>query len=175
MTMARNIEIKARLIDRAQVLARLPSLATSGPTEIAQDDTFFRCTSGRLKLRDFGDGTGELIHYHRADEAGPKASSYIRSPTTAPDTLRQALTLAYGQIGRVRKQRTLYLIGRTRVHLDRVVDLGDYLELEVVLADGETDASGTQEAQDIMAALGIAPTSLVQGAYLDLLAARPAA
>lgn len=167
--MARNIEIKARMTDRAQVLTRLTPLATSGPTEIAQDDTFFRCTSGRLKLRDFGDGTGELIHYHRADEAGPKASSYVRSPTAEPDTLRQALTLAHGQIGRVRKQRTLYLIGRTRVHLDRVVDLGDYLELEVVLADHEADAVGTQEARDIMAALGIAPTSLVQGAYLDLL------
>ncbi|WP_039853124.1 class IV adenylate cyclase [Hylemonella gracilis] len=169
--MARNIEIKVRMTDRAQVLTRLTPLATSGPTEIAQDDTFFRCASGRLKLRDFGDGTGELIHYHRADEAGPKASSYVRSPTAEPDTLRQALTLAHGQIGRVRKQRTLYMIGRTRVHLDRVVDLGDYLELEVVLADHEADASGTQEAQDIMAALGIAPASLVQGAYLDLLAA----
>lgn len=167
--MARNIEIKARMIDRAQVLTRFTPLATSGPTEIAQDDTFFRCTSGRLKLRDFGDGTGELIHYHRPDEAGPKASSYVRSPTAEPDTLRQALTLAHGQIGRVRKQRTLYLIGRTRVHLDRVVDLGDFIELEVVLADHEADAVGTQEAQDIMAALGIAPTSLVQGAYLDLL------
>lgn len=169
MTMARNIEIKARMDDRAQVLTRLTPLATFGPTEIAQDDTFFRCTSGRLKLRDFGDGTGELIHYHRADEAGPKVSSYVRSPTAKPDTLRQALTLAHGQIGRVCKQRTLYLIGRTRVHLDRVVDLGDYLELEVVLADHEADAVGTQEARDIMAALGIAEASLVQGAYLDLL------
>lgn len=172
MTMARNVEIKARMNDRAQVLTHLLPLATSGPSEISQDDTFFKTTSGRLKLRDFGDGTGELIYYERADEAGPKASFYVRSPTTEPDTLRQALTLAHGQIGRVRKQRTLYLIGRTRVHLDQVVDLGDYLELEVVLADHEVDASGTQEAQDIMAALGIASTSLVQGAYLDLLAAR---
>jgi predicted adenylyl cyclase CyaB len=167
--MARNIEIKARMPDRAQVLACLLPLATSGPTEISQDDTFFRCASGRLKLRDFGDGTGELIYYQRPDEAGPKTSFYIRTPTAQPDTLRQALTLAHGQIGRVRKQRTLYLIGRTRVHLDRVVDLGDYLELEVVLDDNEALASGMQEARAIMAALGIAETSLVQGAYLDLL------
>ncbi|MFO6418624.1 class IV adenylate cyclase [Hylemonella sp. W303a] len=167
--MARNIEIKARMDDRAQVLARLSPLATSGPTDIAQDDTFFRCASGRLKLRDFGDGTGELIHYHRADEAGPKTSSYVRSPTAQPDTLRQALTLAHGQIGRVQKQRTLYLIGRTRVHLDQVLDLGDFVELEVVLRDDEAPESGVEEAERIMAALGIAATSLVQGAYLDLL------
>jgi predicted adenylyl cyclase CyaB len=169
MTMARNVEIKARMNDRAQVLTHLLPLATSGPSEISQDDTFFKTTSGRLKLRDFGDGTGELIYYERADEAGPKASFYVRSPTTEPDTLRQALTLAHGQMGRLRKQRTLYLIGRTRVHLDQVADLGDFIELEVVLNDGETPESGAQEARRIMAALDLTDTQLVRGAYLDLL------
>lgn len=167
--MARNIEIKARMADRARVLACLLPLATSGPTEISQDDTFFKAASGRLKLREFDDGTGELIHYQRADDAGPKVSSYIRSPTAEPDTLRQALTLTHGQIGRVRKQRTLYLIGRTRVHLDRVIGLGEFIELEVVLDDEETLESGMQEAKQIMAALGIAEAQLVRGAYLDLL------
>lgn len=166
--MDRNIEIKARMAERARVLACLLPLATSGPTEISQDDTFFTTASGRLKLRDFGNGTGELIYYERADDAGPK-TSYIRTSTAEPDTLRQALTLAHGQIGRVRKQRTLYLVGRTRVHLDRVMDLGDFIELEVVLHDDETLESGTQEARRIMAALDIAEAMLVRGAYLDLL------
>ena len=58
--------------------------------------------------------------------------------TTTPDTLRESLlSPAYGQVGRVRKSRTLFLAGRTRIHLDRVEGLGDFLELEVVLADGE--------------------------------------
>jgi len=42
--------------------------------------------------------------------------------------------------GGVVKQRTVYLVGRTRVHLDRVAGLGHYLELEVVLADNEDEA-----------------------------------
>jgi predicted adenylyl cyclase CyaB len=171
--MARNVEIKARMAERARVLDCLLPLATSGPTEISQDDTFFKAVSGRLKLRDFGDGRGELIYYKRADEVGPKTSFYIRTPTAEPDALRQALTLAHGQIGRVRKQRTLYLVGRTRVHLDRVMDLGDFIELEVVLDDDETPESGTQEARRLMAALGIAEAMLVRGAYLDLLTRHP--
>jgi len=169
--MARNIEIKAWVDDPAALAARAAAIADSGPTVIAQDDTFFRCpTPGdRLKLRAFDDGTGELIFYRRADAAGPKESFYLLSPTASPETLREALTLAHGQVGRVRKERTLYLVGRTRVHLDRVDGLGDLMELEVVLADGDSAEAGMQEAHALMARLGIPAARLVQGAYVDLL------
>ena len=94
--------------------------------------------------------------------------------TSSPDTLREALSLAYGQAGRVRKHRTLYHVGRTRVHLDRVEELGHFLELEVVLSEGEPSASGVEEAHKLMAALGVAPTQLIAGAYVDLLAQKHA-
>jgi predicted adenylyl cyclase CyaB len=170
--MARNIEIKARVADMAALAARAAAIADSGPVEIPQDDTFFRCDNGRLKLRVFESGHGELIFYRRADQGGPKESFYLLSPTESPDTLREALTLANGQEGRVIKHRTLFLVGRTRVHLDRVEGLGDYMELEVVLADGETTDAGTREAHELMARLGIPADCLVEGAYHDLLRAR---
>lgn len=172
--MPRNIEIKARL-DGAGALdelaARAAALGADGPREIVQDDTFFRCDNGRLKLRVFPDGAGELIFYRRADAAGPKESFYVLAPVGDGDALRLALTLAYGQAGRVRKRRRLYLAGRTRVHLDEVEGLGAFLELEVVLRDGEATAEGDAEARALMAALGVAPAQLVEGAYVDLLAA----
>ena len=169
--MARNIEIKAWVDDPAALAARVAAIADAGPTAIAQDDTFFRCpTPGdRLKLRAFADGTGQLIFYRRADRAGPKESFYLLSPTASPDTLREALTLAHGQAGRVRKQRTLFLVGRTRVHLDRVDGLGDLMELEVVLGDDEPAEAGVAEAHALMARLGVDPGRLVEGAYVDLL------
>jgi predicted adenylyl cyclase CyaB len=173
--MARNIEIKAHVADLNALAARTAAIADSGPVPIAQDDTFFRCDNGRLKLRVFEDGTGELIFYRRADQGGPKQSSYVLAPVTSPDTLREALTLAYGQAGRVVKQRTLYLVGRTRVHLDRVAGLGDFMELEVVLADDEAPAAGVREAQALMLSLGIAPGDLVEQAYVDLLRERSGA
>jgi len=77
--------------------------------------------------------------------------------------------MAYGAAGRVRKHRTLYLVGRTRVHLDRVEGLGDFLELEVVLAEGDSADAGVKEARGLMAALGLADDQLVEGAYVDLL------
>ncbi len=171
--MPRNIEIKARLALDAEamnaLLGRAQALADHGPEPIAQDDTFFACAQGRLKLRVFADGHGELIAYRRADAAGPKTSDYRITPVADPASLRETLTHALGQTGRVVKQRTLLLIGRTRVHLDRVVGLGDFLELEVVLADDEREAVGEAEAHALLERLQIGATQLVRGAYVDLL------
>jgi predicted adenylyl cyclase CyaB len=166
--MARNVEIKARVGDRDALMRRAQAIATGGPIEIAQDDTFFRCDSGRLKLRAFSAERGELIFYRRADTRGPKESFYLRSETASPDTLRESLALAYGVSGRVRKERTVYFAGRTRIHIDRVEGLGDFMELEVVLGDGESAAEGMREAHDLMAKLGIDASALVEGAYVDL-------
>ena len=167
--MPRNIEIKARVADREALERRVTELADSGPEPIFQDDTFFACPTGRLKLRDFDNGCGELIFYQRADESGPKPSYYRIAPTDGPEALRQVLLDAYGSPGRVIKQRTLYLAGRTRIHLDRIEGLGDFMELEVVLGEDEAPEQGLAEAHRLMNELGIEPSSLVEGAYLDLL------
>ena len=172
--MPRNIEIKARVGDLETLRRRAAELAEGGPEVIFQDDTFFSCPTGRLKLRDFGNRQGELIFYQRADESGPKPSYYRIAPTDDPESLRQVLLEAYGSPGRVVKQRTLYLAGRTRIHLDRVAGLGDFMELEVVLGEDETPEQGLAEAQRLMSELGIEASALVEGAYLDLLgSARP--
>lgn len=169
--MPRNVEIKARIASVAALAGRAAAIADTGPTLIEQDDTFFRCDTGRLKLRQFADGEGELIYYRRPDQQGPKESFYIVSRTSTPAALRESLALAYGAIGRVQKRRTLFLVGRTRIHLDEVKELGEFLELEVVLEEGEATDAGIHTAHEIMGALGVAPSQLIDGAYLDLLAA----
>ena len=53
--MARNIEIKARIEDIELLKAKVADMADKGPIEIFQDDTFFSCPNGRMKLRTFSD------------------------------------------------------------------------------------------------------------------------
>jgi predicted adenylyl cyclase CyaB len=171
--MARNVEIKARLSGIAAIEPKVRALADTGPTAIAQDDSFFHCPHGRLKLRVFADGHGELIAYERGDTSGPKLSDYVRAPVADPAALREALTRACGLRGRVIKQRTLYLIGATRVHLDVVEGLGHFLELEVVLRDEQTLAAGEAIAQQLLSTLGIETDQLLSQAYIDLLEQRP--
>lgn len=83
--MTHNIEIKACVTDPVGLATRTASLADSGPVAIFQDDTFSACAEGSIKLRDFGNGSGELIFYRRPDQTGPEESFYILSPTQSPD------------------------------------------------------------------------------------------
>jgi adenylate cyclase class IV len=173
--MPRNVEVKARIDSVEALLPRARALADGPEVLIEQDDTFFACAQGRLKLRDFGDGHGELIHYERADSEGPKLSDYVRAPTSDPAALREALSRAQGQIGRVRKTRWLLMAGQTRIHLDRVHGLGDFMELEVVLRHDQSAADGEAMAQALLARLGIDASQRLAGAYLDLLRAASSA
>jgi adenylate cyclase class IV len=168
--MPRNIEIKARIDSPETLIAKVAAIADEGPIKIEQDDTFFRCQSGRLKLRAFSNGAGELIFYRRANQVGPKESFYLLSPTSAPDPLRESLSLAYGQVGRVRKLRILFMVGRTRVHIDKVEQLGDFLELEVVMTGDEPADAGMREARELMESLDVKSHQLIEDAYIDLLA-----
>ena len=170
--MARNIEIKAKIKNIDGLAAKVAAIADKGPFELFQDDTFFTCPNGRLKLRTFSATEAELIFYRRPDQTGPKESVYSIAPVTAPDKIREVLSQAYGQTGRVIKHRTLFLIGRTRVHLDKVEGLGDFLELEVVLAEKEASDDGVAVANDLLRKLGIPPDNLIEGAYVDLIKPR---
>ena len=170
--MPSNVEIKARIPSVDALLPLAQALSDDEHLQrIHQDDTFFAVPHGRLKLREFHDGAGELIHYLRPDATGPKVSDYLLVPVPEPDAMRDALHRACGLVGRVRKHRILALVGQTRIHLDQVEGLGDFLELEVMLREGQTEAEGTAIAHDLMARLGVTPDQLVQGAYLDLLRA----
>ena len=167
--MPRNIEVKARISSVESVLPRARALADGEPVMIEQDDSFFVVPQGRLKLRQFADGSAELIHYHRADSPDTKASDYVRVPVPDPAALREALARACGLLGRVQKRRLLLMAGPTRIHLDRVAGLGDFMELEVVLADGQSDAEGAAIAEALMDALGLADAHRLAGSYLDLM------
>ncbi len=167
--MPANIEIKARVSDPATLLANARALTGAEPEIILQTDTFFQAETGRLKVREFEGGTGELISYHRPDSEGPKTSSYAISPTADAKTLCSVLAAVLPVRGVVRKKRLLFLAGRTRIHLDEVEGLGSYMELEVVLAEGEDQVGGEREAAELMGRLGVTSGDLVSGAYIDLM------
>jgi predicted adenylyl cyclase CyaB len=167
--MPTNVEIKARISDPERLRATLEEITGNTGELLVQEDVFFRVQTGRLKLRIFDEQRGELIAYQRRDQTGPKLSEYAITPTRNPANARHLLENLLGVIGVVRKHRLLFLIGATRVHLDRVEGLGDFLELEVVLQDGENAEAGTIIAQRLMERLEIEEKCLIGRAYIDLL------
>ena len=169
--MPANIEIKARLPDLEAVKARAEALSDAPVEVIPQEDTFFNVPRGRLKLRELAPDRAQLVYYERGDVAGPKRSDYILAGTSEPAALKAALSAALGVRGVVRKRRYLYLAGQTRIHLDEVEGLGTFMELEVVLRPGQTDAEGQVIAEGLLGKLGVKESDLIEGAYMDLIEA----
>ena len=170
--MPANIEIKARVRDY-DALRRQAEMISDKPCEvIRQEDTFFVTSRGRLKLRILALDSAEIIYYERPDHGGPKRSDYRIARTSDPENLKHVLDLAYGIRGSIIKTRYLYMVGDTRIHLDDVDGLGHFIELEVVMRDGQSDAEGEAIAEDLMQKLGVQKEDLLEGAYMDLLERR---
>lgn len=75
-----------------------------------------------------------MIYYDRPDVEGPKLSTYEKCniPASEVNGLNNVLCHALGAVGNVKKKRHLYMVGNTRVHVDNVDGLGDFMELEVI-------------------------------------------
>ena len=168
--MPSNVEIKAILENRMAAEVIASRLSDRVPEIIRQEDTFFRSKDARLKLRILGRQRGELIRYERPDVAGIRCSQYSIARTSDPEALRDILGRTLGILGVVRKTRTLYKVGQTRIHIDRVEGLGNFLELEVVLRPGQSEVEGKTIAQGLLGNFGIEEHQLVGAAYIDLLA-----
>lgn len=167
--MPANVELKARVHDMARLRNLVATFSDTPGVLIEQEDTFFPSPHGRFKLRLTSPQHGELIVYERPDIPGPKLSSYATMALTEPQALRALLTRALGIQGVVRKQRWLYRVGQTRVHLDHVEGLGHFMELEVVLHPGQTVGDGERIANALFERCGIQKEALISQAYLDLL------
>jgi predicted adenylyl cyclase CyaB len=169
-----NVEIKAVLPDPARAEQIATRLSGGNGEVIQQVDIFFPSEHARLKLRMLGPNSGELIRYERPDLAAARSSRYVIARTPDPQNLLEILTATLGTSGTVTKTRRLFLVGQTRVHIDEVEGLGNFLELEVVLRDGQTESEGRRIAEQLLSEFGIRPEQLVAKAYIDLLRTKAA-
>ncbi|XP_018023054.1 uncharacterized protein LOC108679054 [Hyalella azteca] len=171
-----NVEIKATIRDFDSFCTIAKEVSNTSAIIILQEDTFFDVPKGRLKLRKKtkeGKVEEQLIYYDRPDTPGPKTSSFYLVQGSSVEgglqPLQDLLTACLGVRGRVLKTRHLYLLGQTRLHVDRVVGLGDFMELEVVLKEGQSAAEGEVIAEDIRRKLGVRDEDLLSGAYMDMI------
>ncbi|CAG7818632.1 unnamed protein product [Allacma fusca] len=176
--MPTNIEVKARMtISHERAIEIALELSQSHIPEIStliQEDIFFHCNHGRLKLRretQEDSETAVLIAYERPDVVGPKRSDYVKTSIPEPDELEDALTRSLGVKERVSKTRLLSIVERdglkSRIHLDDVDGLGHFIEFEVLIDDEKDLEKGEEFAKYLCAAFNIKDGDHVDGAYVD--------
>lgn len=167
--MAKNVEIKAKVRNLAQTKELIERLPFSSREVVDQEDTFFVVEKGKLKLRRIAHNRAELIRYDRTDQIGPKTSEYSITATNCPDIVLRSLSGRYAIKGIVKKRRELYIIRQMRIHLDDVDGLGNYIEFEYVLNEGQDVREGEEQVNKLMDILGIGKDDLEDKAYIDLL------
>ncbi len=97
--LARNIELKARLVSLDAARATAARLATEELGLEIQVDTYFVCRQGRLKLRQIDGSRAQFVWYARLDRPDAKASDYRLVSVSEPEPLKAALAEALGNAG----------------------------------------------------------------------------
>jgi cytidine deaminase len=171
-----NVELKARCADLDLATERCAAIGAVEQGVLEQRDTYFSTVRGRLKLRELGSGTSELLAYERVDDPEATESSYLLVPVPAPHELSEALVAALGEpLVVVSKRRRLFLYEGVRIHLDDVDGLGSFIEVEAVLPDAGDAETARAKVARLRAELEIAEEDLVAGGYSDLLLDEPEA
>jgi predicted adenylyl cyclase CyaB len=167
----RNIELKARIADPSSARAICESIDAEDAGLLNQRDTYFRTSSGRLKLREEEGSVAQLIAYQRPDHSSQRESQYHLVPVEDAQLLKAALNQGLGVTVTVAKMRHLFLWREVRIHIDRVVDLGDFIEFEAV-ASADSDLTTERKlVEQLRQRFEIEETDLIASSYSDLLLA----
>jgi predicted adenylyl cyclase CyaB len=90
-----------------------------------------------------------------------------------PDpALKEILRRALGVLVVVDKKREIYFIENVKFHIDRVEELGTFMEIEAIDRTGEIGEKRLREqCQWYLQLFDIHPADLISGSYSDLLLA----
>ncbi len=164
-----NVEWKARVHSIDPYEERLLQLNPRFAGLDHQVDTYFRVSTGRLKLRE-GNIENALIHYEREDRADAKRSSVILYRCAPDPALKQILALHLGVRVVVDKQRKIYFLDNVKFHFDRVAGLGEFVEVEAISQEGRfTETELDRQCRHYAEVLGISPDAFERASYSDLL------
>lgn len=97
-----------------------------------QKDIYYDIKNGRLKLRIINEKSGSLIYYNRSSRTRKRVSNYIISVTKDFNELHDIMKRFHGVKITVEKTREIFVYDNIRIHLDKVKNLGNFLEFEVI-------------------------------------------
>lgn len=189
-------EVERKLqAEHGVVRGRLTGLDADHVGQVTQTDTYynapdrdFAATDEALRVRREADGPepegGAGDRRESAERVlltykGPLVDDVSKTREEAEtrvvdgDQLRSILTgLGYDAVATVRKERDRYAVGDCLVTLDRVTDLGEFVEVEYHDPVPEGEINRAQESvASLLGELGLDPGAAIRASYLGLLLA----
>jgi len=165
-----NFEFKARLNNEPRVREALKRLNARFIGTDHQIDTYFRVPGGRLKVRE-GRLENALIFYRRSNVRRARQAAVEMMLLSRRNSLRSILARALGTLAVVDKRREIYFVKNVKIHLDRVRQLGKFLEVEAISRTGDVKRIRSQ-ARQFQKLFGITAKDIVAESYSDLVLAK---
>jgi adenylate cyclase class 2 len=172
-----EIEIKARA-DHEALRKRLKQEGAALERAVEQSDVYYNApdrdfgkTDEALRLRREG-GQVFLTYKGKKLDARSKTRKEVEVEVADFDRMEDVLySLGYRTTLRVHKVREIYHLGGAVVCLDRVDDLGDFVELEAMAVDERAMAERRDWLINEIRRLGVTG-ELIRESYLEMLLAK---
>lgn len=162
----KNIELKIILNNDRNVVKAIKKI---GAKLMHQVDTYYNCKNGRLKIREINNKYFELIFYQRPDRPSSKISNYLllKMKRDQTEIMKNILREVLGEKSVIKKVRNLWIYKNTRIHIDKVAGLGDFLELETMVRKSGLKYAH-KEHNKIIKLLSLSNFKKVSKSYSDL-------
>lgn len=166
--MAINLELKAALADHEIIKHSLKTINATFEGSLDQKDIYYNVPKGLLKLR-IENGKSSLIRYYRDEKNPERWSNYFVVYLEGKET-EELFESLYEIETTVIKKRELFLYKDTRIHLDKVTNLGHFIELETVVHDSKDRAKILFDEMTTLLQLDL--TKQIRSSYKDLILAK---
>lgn len=144
----REFEIKSSLTNRPYVIKRLKHLGAIFVDEVFQFDRIFLHKNDNnllklnenslvLRIRKEEKKTEITVKVHQSSELDCLEENLEISESNIDSAVRLINLLGYKEIVQVKKERVSYILNEYNVCIDSVEELGDFIELELLVAEGE--------------------------------------
>ena len=163
--MPSNIEIKIKIPSFVKYESILKSKGLKPKAVLDQKDVYYQTKKGLLKLR-IENGGNSLIKYRRNEKSRDRVSNYyiLKIKDNSSEEFFKDI---FKKEAVVEKKRILYLYKNTRIHLDKIKTLGNFIELESVVVKDKKSA--VKEFNEVVKFLKLDTKKQIRKSNIDLI------
>lgn len=162
----KDFTLKARLSSVEKVEATLRSLNARFIGTDFQTDYYFETEKGRLKWRQAAI-ENLITHYERFLDSGIERTIVYRYDLNPSEELIHELKQNHKLIGITRKQRKIYQLRNVKIHLDKLPNEEEFIELEAIDRDNQfSEDELRNQCLEFRTKLNIPARDLIQTGYL---------
>jgi predicted adenylyl cyclase CyaB len=160
-----NLELKIRVTSHQSLKKILEQIGAENKGMLNQKDVYYSIPNGLLKLR-IENRYESLIFYNRNENDKNRWSDFevLQFANAKGEKFFNNL---FDVEVIIKKKRELFYYDDTRIHLDKVNNLGKFLELETRVINGKVDAK--KRFEKIISLLKLDESKQIRKSYKDLL------